>query len=171
MLRAISRESGNAGSALDGEKRQVAPAPPALPRKIRATYLIRPRQAHPLPEPEPEPVPPQSRMKRWRTLARDYLPRREGQVRSLFRPQTYQESRLFREFAPGPIVPNDMIGSLNFFRQRRLRADNGLRFLTGHSRSLHQSFFLDLFRAGHHRHAIAKHITARFIKKWYIGKK
>src|SRR5437763_16156315 len=169
MPHVTNRESDNVGSAPDAEKREiVAPAPPALPEKIGVTHLSRPRQVHPFSEQAWQPSPPRCcREAEYRTLARVCLPRRREQVRSLFRPQTHQESRLFREFTSRPIIPHHVIGSLCFFRQWHLRADNGLGFHISHSRSLHQSFLLDLFCAGHHHHAIAKRFTARFIKKWY----
>src|SRR5205807_9535574 len=39
------------------------------------------------------------------------------------------------------------------------------------SRAFHQALHLDLFRARHHHHPIAKFLSTRLIKKWNVGKK
>src|SRR5439155_5848570 len=70
-----------------------------------------------------------------------------------------------------PIIPNYVISPFHFFRQRYLRRNDCGRGIPIKSHAFHQALHLDLLRARHHHHPIAKLFSTCLVKKWNVGKK
>ncbi len=86
-------------------------------------------------------------------------------------PQLHEQSCLFRQYLAPAVIPNDVIGPADFFRERHLGKDHLFRRRPLQAGPRDQPLQLHAGRAGHDRDTIAESFTAGFIEKRYVSKK